>query len=318
MTADPTPDFQVLQPAAIYRDPRAGLQWLERAFDFETVLVVEDAEGNIGHSETKYGRGTIAIGAEWQDPNLIGNILMRSPLTLGGANSQQLDVTVADADAHYRRAREAGATIVFEPSDQFYGARVYRALDPEGHEWSFSQPLPGVTRADMEAAGNITFERWVDTERAPAQAFRAQLFYRDPKAAIEQLEAAFGFETAMLIDNDDGVRAHLMFDGWEVVIGSEWQADSTKGASRLSPISTSDTSTQMVTPLVHSGIDVICERARGAGMLITQGPTDQFYGARTFRALDREMHLWVFQQPVRDMTLDEMSAASGLTLKSSL
>ena len=53
-------------------------------------------------------------------------------------------------------------------------------------------------------------------------------------------------------------------------------------------------------------------------MVITQEPTDQFYGARTFRALDHEMHLWVFQQPMRELTLEEMSAASGLTLRSTL
>jgi uncharacterized glyoxalase superfamily protein PhnB len=243
---------------------------------------------------------------------------MRSPLTLGGANSQQLEVAVTDADAHCRRAREAGAIIVMEPGDQFYGARSYRALDPEGHEWSFSQPLAASNSAGNSATNN-DIEHWQKIERAPAQTFRPHLFYRDSDAAIDLLERAFGFETVLLIDNDAGVRAHLMFDGWELSLGSERPSDGSGArAGGLSPMSTHNTSTQMVTPLVHSGIDEICERARAAGMVITQEPTDQFYGARTFRALDHEMHLWVFQQPMRELTLEEMSAASGLTLRSSL
>ena len=48
---------------------------------------------------------------------------------------------------HCERARAAGATIVAEPEDQFYGDRVYRALDPEGHVWNFNQEV-GVFDAD--------------------------------------------------------------------------------------------------------------------------------------------------------------------------
>jgi uncharacterized glyoxalase superfamily protein PhnB len=48
---------------------------------------------------------------------------------------------VDDVDAHWARARDAGATLVGEPDDQPYGERTYRALDPEGHRWIFSTPL---------------------------------------------------------------------------------------------------------------------------------------------------------------------------------
>jgi uncharacterized glyoxalase superfamily protein PhnB len=45
-------------------------------------------------------------------------------------------------DAHFARAQAAGAVIVQELADQFYGRRTYRALDLEGHLWTFLQPIP--------------------------------------------------------------------------------------------------------------------------------------------------------------------------------
>ncbi len=39
---------------------------------------------------------------------------------------------VDDVDAHYAQAKAAGARVLSEPEDQFYGDRTYRAEDPEG------------------------------------------------------------------------------------------------------------------------------------------------------------------------------------------
>jgi MerR family transcriptional regulator, thiopeptide resistance regulator len=39
---------------------------------------------------------------------------------------------VDDVDAHHTRAAEAGAEIVYPPTDQPYGFREYSARDPEG------------------------------------------------------------------------------------------------------------------------------------------------------------------------------------------
>lgn len=52
-----------------------------------------------------------------------------------------LHVSVDDVDKHFRRAREAGATILSEPEDQSYGERVYRVADLEGHRWMFAQSI---------------------------------------------------------------------------------------------------------------------------------------------------------------------------------
>jgi uncharacterized glyoxalase superfamily protein PhnB len=46
-------------------------------------------------------------------------------------------VLVEDVDGHFARARDAGATILSEVEDTPVG-RHYRAEDPEGHRWMFS------------------------------------------------------------------------------------------------------------------------------------------------------------------------------------
>ena len=54
---------------------------------------------------------------------------------------------VDDADAHCAKARAAGAKIVREPCDQFYGVREYTARDLDGQEWFFATPLASAAPA---------------------------------------------------------------------------------------------------------------------------------------------------------------------------
>jgi uncharacterized glyoxalase superfamily protein PhnB len=63
----------------------------------------------------------------------------------GDPASQGVYVAVEDADAHYERAKAAGAEITREIEDTDYGSREYTARDHEGHVWSFGTYRPEVT-----------------------------------------------------------------------------------------------------------------------------------------------------------------------------
>jgi len=52
-------------------------------------------------------------------------------------------------DAHFARARAAGAQITAEPEDKLYGCRMYAAADPEGHHGWFSTHVQDVAPEDM-------------------------------------------------------------------------------------------------------------------------------------------------------------------------
>jgi uncharacterized glyoxalase superfamily protein PhnB len=129
-----------LSSAVCYIDPKAAFRWLEEAFGFEPLMVILDENENLVHSEMKYGESVIMIGNEWSADH-------KSPKSMGGKNTQTVHVQLArgdDVDAHYARARNAGAEIIQAPDTQFYGDRTYRARDPEGHIWTF-----GVTVQEM-------------------------------------------------------------------------------------------------------------------------------------------------------------------------
>jgi uncharacterized glyoxalase superfamily protein PhnB len=144
------PNRPTLSSGVCYRDPRAALKWLQEAFGFTTSMIVENADGTIGHSEMRLGEGLIMVGYEWDARH-------KSPVSIGGVNTQSVHVQLeADIDAHFERARAAGAVVLREPVDQFYGDRSYMVADPEGHVWSFGQTFKTMTNDEMAKAGGVT------------------------------------------------------------------------------------------------------------------------------------------------------------------
>lgn len=140
---------QVFTSSVHYRDPKAALAWLERAFGFEVTMAIEgppDAPEMCHYEMSCAGKGRLMVGAEWADWGA-------SPASNGGKCSQTVHVDLPSGlDAHCERARAAGAVIEAEPEEQFYGDRTYRAVDPEGHRWTFSEHVRDVTREEAEAA----------------------------------------------------------------------------------------------------------------------------------------------------------------------
>jgi uncharacterized glyoxalase superfamily protein PhnB len=127
------------------------MRWLEAALGFETTFLLTDSEGRLAHAEGKIGEALICVGGEWEGPQL-GGAKMRSPASLGGAGTQFLRFHLESGlDEHCARARAAGANITDEPANQFYGARTYRVMDPEGHIWNFSQAFEEVSGDEMTA-----------------------------------------------------------------------------------------------------------------------------------------------------------------------
>lgn len=143
-----------LTSALCYKDPKAALKWLEAAFGFELVLLIEDGEGNLAHSQMALGEAHVMVGNEWSADHA-------SPASLGGKNTQTVHIHIEDdVDAHCQRARAAGAEILQEPTTQFYGDRSYRCRDLEGHIWTVGQTVKAVTREEAEAATGLKIQGW--------------------------------------------------------------------------------------------------------------------------------------------------------------
>jgi len=144
--------FPSISSSVCYRDPKAALAWLEKAFGFEPAMVILGDDGSLMHSEMRFGDGVIMVGSEWSPDH-------RSPANIGGKNTQTVHVQLeADLDGHCERARAAGAEILQEPETQFYGDRSYRARDPEGHIWTFGQTVVVMTPEDWDKVSGVTIK----------------------------------------------------------------------------------------------------------------------------------------------------------------
>jgi PhnB protein len=133
---------QTVTPYLLYEDVAGALEWLSRAFGFQETLRFTADDGTVNHAEMKVGDGAIMMGDPGPD--------YRNPRR-SGALGAQVHVYVDDVDAHYERAKEAGADIRMEPTDEPYGDRRYDAYDVEGQLWSFATRLRDVPAEDWGA-----------------------------------------------------------------------------------------------------------------------------------------------------------------------
>jgi uncharacterized glyoxalase superfamily protein PhnB len=140
MAENPPAGFPRVAPYLLYEDLDAAIDWLVAAFGLVAKVRMHGPDGRTMHAELWSDDGVVMMGSPGPE--------YRNPKHLGGA-TQLVHVYVDDVDRHCETARAAGAVILREPADQFYGDRIYAAEDPEGHQWHFGQHVRDVAPEDM-------------------------------------------------------------------------------------------------------------------------------------------------------------------------
>ncbi len=129
-------------PMIAYENGFAALEWLARAFGFREITRRKGPDGRLTHAEMDTGAGMIMLATPtlaYEGPKRHREHCERArkwsevPWVIDGAL-----VYVDDIDAHYERAKQAGATILSELEEGPPGRR-YRVEDIEGHRWMFMQ-----------------------------------------------------------------------------------------------------------------------------------------------------------------------------------
>lgn len=134
-----TSDGPTFYPVLRYRDARAAIAWLERAFGFVPHMIYpEDEREPVMHAELAFGAGIVMLGSQGEPSMTEAEASAPKP------RYNAPYVHVADIDAHHARAVAAGAEISRPLQDTDYGSREYCARDLEGNEWSFGtyHPVP--------------------------------------------------------------------------------------------------------------------------------------------------------------------------------
>jgi uncharacterized glyoxalase superfamily protein PhnB len=133
--------------------------------------------------------------------------------------------------------------------------------------------------------------------------------YLDAKAAIAFLEAAFGFETEVMVlgPNDEVVHAEMGFGDGRVGIGTEWR-DEVRSPKNVGGKSTCSLHVQL-----ESDVDAHCARARAAGATILSEPESKAYGDRTYVCADPEGNIWSFGQTIDQAARDSWDRPGVIT-----
>ncbi len=120
MAATPTREgFRTVTPYLIVRGAAELIDFLKQAFGATETLRTPTPGGRI-HAEVKLGDSMVMMGdasPEWEP--MPGSIYLY----------------LADTDAVYQRALQAGATTLMAPADQDYGDRMAGVKDPFGNVW---------------------------------------------------------------------------------------------------------------------------------------------------------------------------------------
>lgn len=125
------------------------------------------------------------------------------------------------------------------------------------------------------------------------------LFYDDPKAAIDWLCRAFGFEPRLIVETGDGKILHseLVYGDGVVMVGGAGMRP-----HYLSPRSVGGNTQSMM--VYVDDVTAHCARAREHGAQISQELSvsdygDAYWSDRTYGAVDIEGHHWWFSQRLK-------------------
>ena len=146
--AGPSPvpvDMHTVTPHLVCRDAAGAIDFYQRAFGAHGAVRLDGPDGKLAHGCLWIGGSAVMLTEEAPARQA------SSPVTLGGT-PVFLHLYVADADAAFERAIQAGATAVMPPADMFWGDRYGVVQDPYGHRWSIATHVRDVGPEEMRAA----------------------------------------------------------------------------------------------------------------------------------------------------------------------
>ena len=135
-------------PHLVVDDAAAAIDFYVKAFGAEEIGRVPGPDGKLIHAAVRINGSSVYLNDDF--PETCGGKSM-TPKSLGGT-PVTVHLTVTDVDHKFQRAVDAGATVVAELEDQFWGDRYGVVEDPFGHRWSLGQPVREVSVDEIQAA----------------------------------------------------------------------------------------------------------------------------------------------------------------------
>ena len=131
-------NYPVLSSVTVLDDCREAIEWYRKVLGAKQRLRLDMPGGNVAHCELGFGDAVLMMGSPM-------------PPQFPPRNAS-LSIYVRNCDATYKKALNAGARSLQEPTDQFYGDRNARFEDPFGNEWSVMTHVKDVSEREMKKA----------------------------------------------------------------------------------------------------------------------------------------------------------------------
>jgi PhnB protein len=147
-SVNPIPQgFHTLTPNLVLRDCAKAIEFYKKAFGAQEISRMPAPDGkSIWHAELKIGDSIFMMNDEMPG-------MGRPAPTRDNPVPVTMWLYVQDADAAYRKAIDAGAKSLAEPSDMFWGDRCAGVADPFGYQWSFATHKKDLSKDELRRAG---------------------------------------------------------------------------------------------------------------------------------------------------------------------
>ena len=136
MAVQPIPEgYHTLTPYLSVDGAAKLIDFLQAAFGASELYRMSRPDGAVGHAELQVGDSRLMLSEampEWP------------------AHPVTLYVYVTDVDTAFARAVAAGATVMNEPTDQFYGDRSGGVRDFAGNQWWIATHVEDVAPEELE------------------------------------------------------------------------------------------------------------------------------------------------------------------------
>jgi PhnB protein len=132
--------YHTVTPVLTVHGAAKLIEFLTQAFDAKETYRLPGPNGEVMHAEVKIGDSMVMVGEatdHWKP----------MPATIA--------LYVEDTDAWYKRALQAGATSVREPSDQFYGDRSAGVKDSAGNQWWIHTHIEDVPPEELQKRAEV-------------------------------------------------------------------------------------------------------------------------------------------------------------------
>jgi PhnB protein len=144
MAVKPIPDgYHTVTPYLAVEDAAAAIDYYKKVFGATERVRMDTPDGKIGHAELEIGDSLVMLA------DAVPQFSTRAPTEVG-ATTASIFLYVEDVDAVVKGAVDAGATVLMEVADQFWGDRFGTVQDPFGHQWSVATHVEDVPPEEIE------------------------------------------------------------------------------------------------------------------------------------------------------------------------